>query len=165
MLNGQLQLVRTGFSITESVGLGRWTHGHGCGSQFLLEETFPQRTLRSQIWGKKHTYVIIKKYSIGPFFVDSMLDFKVWTMKTGCFFFKCRLSWFFWGQFENLLDSSTPKITLTTWTQRIFRVERSSTIKPNGDDPQKAGKGLSWNYPPPSNSDHQDYYIFNRESL
>ncbi len=26
-------------------------------------------------------------------------------------------------------------------------------------------KGIDWNYPPPSNSDHQDYYIFNRESL
>ena len=23
---------------------------------------------------------------------------------------------------------------------------------------------IHWNYPPPSNSDHQDYYIFNRES-
>ena len=25
--------------------------------------------------------------------------------------------------------------------------------------------GIGWNYPPPSNSHHQDYYIFNRESL
>ena len=24
---------------------------------------------------------------------------------------------------------------------------------------------IHWNYPPPSNSHHQDYYIFNRESL
>ena len=24
---------------------------------------------------------------------------------------------------------------------------------------------IPWNYPPPSNSDHQDYYMFNRESL
>ena len=24
---------------------------------------------------------------------------------------------------------------------------------------------MGWNYPPPSNSDHQDYYMFNRESL
>ena len=25
--------------------------------------------------------------------------------------------------------------------------------------------GIPWNYPPPSNSHHQDYYIFSRESL
>ena len=25
-------------------------------------------------------------------------------------------------------------------------------------------KGIAWMWPPPSNSDHQDYYMFSRES-
>ena len=38
-------------------------------------------------------------------------------------------------------------------------------VKPHQEKEVKWVLGIIWMWPPPSNSDHQDYYIFSRESL
>ncbi len=71
---------------------------------------------------------------------------------------KCGIEWY---QISD--DPEAPDQAFTLWW--VFPRYLKTDNRQHGSCPISRINNIPWNYHPPSNSDHQDYYIFNRESL